>query len=167
MASHHRQMFFFLIRNADNKTQSCHSTYLFYAIIARMYIFASIYILKSPQTYFNTHPADSSLKCILALLQILLIYVRHDKKQQWYQLKWEEKKLRSQLFLKHNRKSLLGDFNTHKKCTHMHAKPARIYADMFKHGGESRRSLPKQTRWRMQSKSKVFSFFLEIRDVLM
>jgi hypothetical protein len=31
-------------------------------------------------------------------------------------------------------------------------------------GGESRRSLPKQTRWRMQPKSKFF--LSEMRDVL-
>jgi hypothetical protein len=32
-------------------------------------------------------------------------------------------------------------------------------------GEESRRSLPKQTRWRMRPKSRIFPFFSEIRDV--
>jgi hypothetical protein len=32
-------------------------------------------------------------------------------------------------------------------------------------GEESRRSLPKQTRWRMRPKSRIFPFFSESRDV--
>jgi hypothetical protein len=36
-----------------------------------------------------------------------------------------------------------------------------------KQGGESRRLLPKQTRWPMPPKSRFFPFFSEISDVLM
>jgi hypothetical protein len=45
-------------------------------------------------------------------------------------------------------------------------KPSRTFENNNKQGEESRRSLPKQTRWRMQQKSRVFPFFSEIRDVL-